>query len=140
MKKLILLLALVAMTVNMFAAGEVTLKADTYYYSYTGAAADTSISGVVWNKAVIVNKATPVYYNIAVTVDEVTAGSCPVIIQGKIFDGETYTPIDTLTATSDTTLYFTQNTTASFYRYINIQVKAGSGKFKTTAITEYYKH
>ena len=125
---------------TVFGAGEVKLSADAYLYGYTGTAADTSISGVVLNKAVIVNKATPLYYNIAVTVDEVTAGSCPIIIQGKIFDGETYTAIDTLTATSDTTVYFTQNTTASFYRYFNIQVKAGSGKFKVTAIQQYYKH
>lgn len=139
MKKLILLVALFA-TVCVFAANETKLAFDSYLWSVTGVAADTSISGKVLNKAVIVNKATPVYYNIGVTVDEVTAGSCPIIIQGKIFNEEAYTPIDTLTATSDTTVYYTQNTTAQFYRYFNIQVKAGSGKFKLTNITGYFKH
>ena len=123
-----------------FGAGEVKLGSDVYLYGYTGVAADTTISGLVWNKAVIVNKATPVYYNFGVTIDEVTAGSCPIILQGKIFDEQAYTPIDTLTATSDTTIYFNQNTIASFYRYFNVQAKADSGKFKVTSLIEYYKH
>lgn len=139
MKKLLLFVYLLA-SMSVFAANEFKLTPDNYLWTVTGTAADTSISGKVLNKAVIVNKATPVYYNIGVTLDEQTAGSCPVIIQGKIFDEEAYTPIDTLTATSDTTIYFTQNTTAQFYRYFNIQVKAGSGKFKVTNITGYFKH
>ena len=139
MKKLLLFVALFA-TLCVFAANEKILAPDGFLWSVTGTAADTSISGKVLNKAVIVNKATPLYYNLGVTVDEQTAGSCLIILQGKIFDEEAYTPIDTLTATSDTTLYFTQNSTTQFYRYYNIQVKAGSGKFKLTSIIGYLKH
>ena len=139
MKKLLLFVALFA-TLCVFAANEKILAPDGFLWSVTGTAADTSISGKILNKAVIVNKATPLYYNLGVTVDEQTAGSCLIILQGKIFDEEAYTPIDTLTATSDTTLYFTQNSTTQFYRYYNIQVKAGSGKFKLTSIIGYLKH
>lgn len=139
MKKYILPLLFIVLTIASAFAVTYKLDPGIFWKSVPVTAADTSVSGVLVQKAVLVNKSTPLYYNIGIGVQEVTAGSADIILQGKVFDYEPYTAIDTVAATVTDTLYLNQNTTQSHYRYFNVVLKAGTGKWKLLNLDEFYK-
>lgn len=142
MKKLlgIILIAILTSTV-VCAQQSKTLQPTAFGYSYTAVAGDTiSATDTAWTYDVTVNKATPLYYNFAVKVLKVSAGSCTVYVMGKIYPTDEFTPISSGTfagSQADTTILFTQNTTRQFYRIYRVKVVYVSGKTKVSTITNY---
>lgn len=149
MKKLVLLLiACVSFALaSAQTAIPIQMNAEQWFVSYTGnATLDTVTVGNTWSKALLVNKGQRLMYNIRFKVTEVSAvtNATPVAIalQGKVFDTDTYTTITTLQyhgTGSDTTVTFSEASTASVYRYFNILVTPASGKVKTTFLKASFK-
>lgn len=136
MKKIaILLFAIFAFSFAQAQDKAVTLNNTIYYYAYSGLAADTiSNNDSIWEAQVLVNKAEPVKYSMTMKLDSVsgTIGAY-IFLQGKVFDTDTYTAIDTVTwsgTSSDTTFTFSQVTTAKYYRYFKIKVDSRTGTEK----------
>ena len=118
-----------------------TLNSGSYGVSYKGLAKDTvSATDTAFTYDITVNKATSLYYNLAVKVARVSAGSCTVSIMGKIYETDVFTPITSGTfagSQADTTIIFTQNTTKQFYRIYRVKVVYVSGKTKVTSFVNY---
>ena len=136
MKKIIfLLIALISFT----AIQAQIMKSDVYVWEYNGVAADTiSATKTTVQKPIQLNKVDGVYYNAKVTLDSISGTvQTSVILQGKIFSDDTYTPIDTVVfygTQADTAIVFTQNTNKVYYRYLNFVAKYGGGKAKINNI------
>jgi hypothetical protein len=141
MKKFVVLLLLMIACFTIQAQYSKTLGVGEYGIGYTGLAKDTvSATDTAFTYEYTVNKATPLFYNIACKVLKVSAGSCSISIQGRIFNTDAYTNITTYTfagSQADTTVVFTQNTTAQFYRTYRIKVLYVSGKTKVSYFTTY---
>lgn len=129
--------AIKAQTVPMMAAG-------SYEYSYTGKAADTvTVNDTAWTNEFTVNKATPLYYNFACKILKVSAGSCTISLQGRIFGTDEYTNITTYSfagTQADTIILFPQVSTRQFYRTYRVRVVYVSGKTKVYNIIGYFKY
>jgi len=149
MKKLVLLL--IAVIGFAFAQAQtatpIQMTPDQWFVSYTGnATLDTVSVGNTWSKALLPNKGVRLMYNIRFKITEVSAvtNATPVAIalQGKVFDTDTYSTITTHQyhgTGSDTTVTYSEASTASVYRYFNILVTPASGKVKTTFLKASFK-
>lgn len=123
MKKLIVFLVICAVSLAMSAQKSL---GNAY-----GASLSASLdSGDVENFEIFVNKAEMLYYNIAVIGDSVSAPSVTFLLQGKDFDHQSYTNIDTVTwtGTADTSFVFSQESTKQAYRYYNVKATVADGK------------
>ena len=123
MKKLIVFLVICAVSLAMSAQKSL---GNSY-----GASLSASLdSADVENFEIFVNKAEMLYYNIAVIGDSVSAPSVTFLLQGKDFDHQSYTNIDTVTwtGTADTSFVFSQETTKQAYRYYNVRATVADGE------------
>ena len=147
MKKLVLLLiACVSFAIaSAQTAIPVNMSADQWFVSYTGSATlDTSSVGGTWSKALLVNKGVKLFHNIRVKITEVSATTQTVItLQGKVFDTDTYATIGsaiTYKGTgADTTVTFSEASTATTWRYFNVLIAPANGKVKTTFLKASFK-
>lgn len=91
-------------------------------------------SADVENFDVLLDKPAPVYYDIAVRLDSVDAPSATVRLLAKKFEFDAYTALDTVTwaGTADTTFYWSENTTATFYNFFNVEVKCTDGELNAS--------
>lgn len=91
-------------------------------------------SADVENFEILLDKPAPVYYDIAVRLDSVDAPSATVRLLAKKFEFESYTAIDTITwaGTADTTFYWSENSTAKFYNFFNVEVECTDGELNAT--------
>lgn len=146
MKKLILLLiaCLSFALVNAQSAKAVELPSEAYYTNFTGlAAVDTSSVGGAWYKEFMPNKGERLFYDFRVKVTEVSATtSATIVLAGKKMDTDTYVTITTQPykgTGADTTISFTEASTASFYRFFRVTVTPANGKLKTAFIKAAFK-
>ncbi len=81
------------------------------------------------------------YYNIAVICDSISAPSVTFLLQGKDFDHQSYTNIDTVTwaGTADTSFVFSQEVTKQAYRYYNVKATVADGKCGVTTKFQFLK-
>jgi len=123
MKKLIVFLVICAVSLAMSAQKSL---GNAY-----GASLSASLdSADVENFEIFVNKAEMLYYNIAVIGDSVSSPRVTFLLQGKDFDHQSYTGIDTVTwtGTADTSFVFSQESTKQAYRYYNVKATVADGK------------
>ena len=123
MKKLIVFLVICAVSLAMSAQKSL---GNAY-----GASLSASLdSADVENFEIFVNKAEMLYYNIAVIGDSISAPRVTFLLQGKDFDHQSYTNIDTVTwaGTADTSFVFSQESTKQAYRYYNVKATVADGK------------
>ncbi len=123
MKKLIVFLVICAVSFAMSAQKSL---GNAY-----GASLSASLdSADVENFEIFVNKAEMLYYNIAVICDSISAPSVTFLLQGKDFDHQSYTNIDTVTwaGTADTSFVFSQKTNKQFYNYYNVKTTVADGE------------
>ncbi len=123
MKKLIVFLVICAVSLAMSAQKSL---GNAY-----GASLSASLdSADVENFEIFVNKAEMLYYNIAVIGDSVSSPRVTFLLQGKDFDHQSYTNIDTVTwtGTADTSFVFSQESTKQAYRYYNVKATVADGK------------
>lgn len=116
------------------------LKAGAYYYAFSMSTSDVvSNTDTTFTIQVLVNKDEPVKYSIKSTIEENSGTANTVVyLQGKIFSGDSWSAIDTVTYTgtgTDTTFTFTQTTTAPYYRYFRMSHDAVSGTTQNYKIT-----
>lgn len=146
MKNLLMLLLIVIGAAFTQVKAQTVLQPGTWAVEYTGVASDTVGAATVttWNKGFFLNKGETLFYNAKVKVtDKVAGAACTVALQGKYFANDTYATITTMTWTgagTDTTVLFTGNTTAVFYRYLNFLVTRTAGVAKVTSIKLSLKH
>ena len=134
MKKLIVFLVICAVSLAMSAQKSL---GNSY-----GASLSASLdSADVENFEIFVNKAEMLYYNIAVIGDSVSAPSVTFLLQGKDFDHQSYTNIDTVTwtGTADTSFVFSQESTKQAYRYYNVKATVADGKCGVTTKFQFLK-
>ena len=134
MKKLIVFLVICAVSLAMSAQKSL---GNAY-----GASLSASLdSADVENFEIFVNKAEMLYYNIAVIGDSVSAPSVTFLLQGKDFDHQSYTNIDTVTwtGTADTSFVFSQEDTKQAYRYYNVKATVADGKCGVTTKFQFLK-
>ena len=134
MKKLIVFLVICAVSLAMSAQKSL---GNAY-----GASLSASLdSADVENFEIFVNKAEMLYYNIAVICDSISAPSVTFLLQGKDFDHQSYTNIDsvTWTGTADTSFVFSQEVTKQAYRYYNVKATVADGKCGVTTKFQFLK-
>ena len=134
MKKLIVFLVICAVSFAMSAQKSL---GNAY-----GASLSASLdSADVENFEIFVNKAEMLYYNIAVICDSISAPSVTFFLQGKDFDHQSYTNIDTVTwaGTADTSFVFSQESTKQAYRYYNVKATVADGKCGVTTKFQFLK-
>jgi hypothetical protein len=134
MKKLIVFLVICAVSLAMSAQKSL---GNAY-----GASLSASLdSADVENFEIFVNKAEMLYYNIAVICDSISAPSVTFLLQGKDFDHQSYTNIDsvTWTGTADTSFVFSQESTKQAYRYYNVKATVADGKCDVTTKFQFLK-
>lgn len=134
MKKLIVFLVICAVSLAMSAQKSL---GNAY-----GASLSASLdSADVENFEIFVNKAEMLYYNIAVICDSISAPSVTFLLQGKDFDHQSYTNIDTVTwtGTADTSFVFSQESTKQAYRYYNVKATVADGKCGVTTKFQFLK-
>jgi hypothetical protein len=134
MKKLIVFLVICAVSLAMSAQKSL---GNAY-----GASLSASLdSADVENFEIFVNKAEMLYYNIAVICDSISAPSVTFLLQGKDFDHQSYTNIDsvTWTGTADTSFVFSQESTKQAYRYYNVKATVADGKCGVTTKFQFLK-
>lgn len=134
MKKLIVFLVICAVSLAMSAQKSL---GNAY-----GASLSASLdSADVENFEIFVNKAEMLYYNIAVICDSISAPSVTFLLQGKDFDHQSYTNIDTVTwtGTADTSFVFSQEVTKQAYRYYNVKATVADGKCGVTTKFQFLK-
>ena len=134
MKKLIVFLVICAVSLAMSAQKSL---GNAY-----GASLSASLdSADVENFEIFVNKAEMLYYNIAVIGDSVSSPSVTFLLQGKDFDHQSYTNIDTVTwtGTADTSFVFSQESTKQAYRYYNVKATVADGECGVTTKFQFLK-
>ena len=134
MKKLIVFLVICAVSLAMSAQKSL---GNAY-----GASLSASLdSADVENFEIFVNKAEMLYYNIAVIGDSVSSPRVTFLLQGKDFDHQSYTNIDsvTWTGTADTSFVFSQESTKQAYRYYNVKATVADGKCGVTTKFQFLK-
>jgi len=134
MKKLIVFLVICAVSLAMSAQKSL---GNAY-----GASLSASLdSADVENFEIFVNKAEMLYYNIAVIGDSVSSPRVTFLLQGKDFDHQSYTNIDTVTwtGTADTSFVFSQEVTKQAYRYYNVKATVADGKCGVTTKFQFLK-
>lgn len=145
MKKVILLVCAILLTFAVSAQKTIKLSPTVYAVEYTGVAADSiSATDTAFTYDVEVNKPNALFYNFKVKLTEL-ASPCNMVVSvmGKYFIDDEYTPITSATYTgagTDTTIVFTQNTTAQFYRYYRVKVVYGDKKAKVSYYKLYFKY
>ena len=134
MKKLIVFLVICAVSLAM--------RAQKSLGNAYGASLSASLdSADVENFEIFVNKAEMLYYNIAVIGDSISAPRVTFLLQGKDFDHQSYTTIDTVTwaGTADTSSVFSQEVTKQAYRYYNVKATVADGKCGVTTKFQFLK-
>ena len=134
MKKLFVFLVICAVSLAMSAQKSL---GNAY-----GASLSASLdSADVENFEIFVNKAEMLYYNIAVIGDSVSSPRVTFLLQGKDFDHQSYTNIDTVTwtGTADTSFVFSQEVTKQAYRYYNVKATVADGKCGVTTKFQFLK-
>lgn len=145
MKNIIILCTfLLIATVGLSQNRSVQFKPTEYFNEYSGAASDTiSNNDSLFSIEYQLNKAEPVKYNVAVKLTKVS-GTPRVVakLQGKVFSADTYSDITTVTwygTSSDTTIKYTQNSTAQYYRYFKLYFDANTTAQKSKVTTATVK-
>jgi hypothetical protein len=104
------------------------LDYDASWFTYTAHATTyaTTATDSNWYFTTLKESHGPVKYDVKLSLDSIsgTQSAVAIVIKGKKFASDDFTPIDTITWAlgSDTTIVFTQNTTALFYRYFVIDI------------------
>lgn len=125
---------------------QITLGNDTWYYQFSvGAATDTiGSSDTTYYLQWLTNKDMGLLYNVKTKLTEVSGtATVAVSIQGKVHSDDSWSNIATQTyygAGSDTTLVFTQTSTAQFYRYFRLYYDCTTSAQKVKISTAYIKH
>lgn len=146
MKKLIIILVMFAFVVATYAQADKTMAANdskgSWLYESSLGSGDTIGAGdSTWYYTVYPNKGERLYYNISINIDSVggtggVANLVPVILQGRDLSSDSFTNIDTIawtgsaSATNDTTIRFTQETTAQFYTEYRLSITAANDSFR----------
>lgn len=145
MKKIIFIFALL-LSIGAGAAvtsPAVELDRDGWYDKFTGTSADTSSVYNVWSKIIMPNKPDRLFYDFRVKVTEVSATTnTSIVLKGKKMAGDAWTPIDTIQyygAGTDTTVIFSEVSTAVFWRFLQVYIAPANGKVKTTTIETAFK-
>jgi len=150
MKKLIFLLAFFALGFVAMAQTTAVTKTlfkitpTSYVYQYTGQTADTL--GAVRDSILIplyVETSAPTFYDFKVRLHEnVSACNIAVQLQGKKYGTDSYSTITSATykgVGTDTTILFTQTTTAQHNNYYQLVFIRAANKAKITDIVGVFK-
>jgi hypothetical protein len=146
MKKILFLICLVAFIFSSATAQKsIKLAPNVYAVEYTGVTADSiSATDTAWTYDIQVNKANATFYNLKLKLTELSSPCIMTVsLMGKIYVDDDYTTIGShqyLGAGTDTSLLFTQNTTAQFYRYYRVKVVYGDKKAKVSYFKIYFKY
>lgn len=122
-----------------------TMSASTWIDTYEGRTKDTvSVNAdSVFYYVLTANKADDLFYDIKIALDSLGATPNYVIdLKAKVFPDDDWTSLETdvtwTGTSSDTTIRFTEQTTAEFYRIFRVEIngqagtgKAGIGKIQT---------
>ncbi|HRY33404.1 MAG TPA: hypothetical protein P5531_10600 [Bacteroidales bacterium] len=146
MKKFILSVTLLFLVVlSGFAQDKIcSLKSDQYYQDITFSTRDTiTDNDTLYTVDYDLNKAMPVKYNVAVKLTKVSGAPLVVAsLQGKVFSTDTWTNITSVTwhgSSSDTTIKYTQNSTAQYYRFLRLQFDANTTAQKSRLTYSKFK-
>jgi hypothetical protein len=105
-----------------------TLGYDLTWFTYTAPTTTyaTTATDSNWYYTVLNESKGPVKYNFKITLDSIsgTKQVTPVVLKAKIWPSDSWTAIDTITWSTgvDTTILFTQTTTAQYYRYWRVDI------------------
>lgn len=141
MKKFILfLMALIAVVASVSAqvtSPAVELDRDGWYYYFGGSATvDTASTGGAWSKIIMPNKPQILFYDMRVKITEVTATtSTAIALKAKKMDTDAWTTVTTITykgTGSDTTVVFSEASTATHWRFYQWVVTPANGKVKVS--------
>lgn len=146
MKKFITFLIFALFVLTAFGQKETTLSAKDPKGSWlleTNLASSDTIgkNDSIWYYTIFPNKGERLYYDIAINIDSVggtggVVGLVPVILKGRRLASDAFTNIDTITwiatasATNDTTIKFSQVSTAQFYTEYQLYIKAKNDDFR----------
>lgn len=132
MKKLLFIILAIFSCVVIFS--QESSVADKYlgyeqtWFTYNGLSNALTATDSVWYFTVQKESNHRLFYDFKVDLDSVggTAQVVPVVIQGKKFLSDSFTPLDTITWTAgaDTTIYFSESTTAQQYRYYRTYIRS----------------
>lgn len=134
MKKLLFVLTLiVAFIVSANAqVKQVTLKKDQSVLEVTTDYSLSTAGDSVLTYTVLANKFDDLFYQIQVELDSVSGTpDYDIDLKGKVFENDAWSDLETDVTwdgtSSDTTITFTETSTAEFYRYFQLQVNGQAG-------------
>lgn len=143
MKKLI---AIIALLIGFVSVNAQTNKQATISgaIEYTGIATADTVGGTVttWNKPILIDRQDAVLYYAKVKVTETAGFACTIKLQGKYFASDAFTDITAITYTgagADTTVIFSEASTAIKYRYVNFLITRTAGTGKVTYVRASFK-
>jgi len=124
--KALLLIGLIVVTLGVLAQDKsYDLPRTDYYHAFTFTAADTvSENDSLYYVQLFLNKAEPIKYNIETKITKVDTVVTTVTLQGKVFSTDSWTDITAVSyigTGTDTTIHYTENTTAKYYRYLRLK-------------------
>jgi hypothetical protein len=145
MKKFLSLLFALVLICTVSAQKTVKLASNLYAVEYTGVAADSiSATDTAFTYDVEVNKPNALFYNFKVKLTELSSPCIMTVsVMGKMYIDDDYTTITSQAYSgggTDTSIVFTQNTTAQYYRYYRVKVIYGDKKAKVSYYKLYFKN
>lgn len=139
MKKIVLLL----IACISFAYANAQMSDASLYFKYTGLATDTVSQTRTWSYSVKPNSTYALYYDFVFKLTEVVATTQTAIaLQARKFDTDSWSTITTINykgTGSDTTFYYTQESTKQFYNEWRFLITPTSGKVKPSFIKGYFR-
>ena len=143
MKKIMILLFGIALMLTSFSINaqdqSKTLNTKAYYYEFPFTSSDYVEASDTYYVQVTSRKVEPLKYNIKVEMDSISgAPQVAVSIQGKVFTGDTWANISTITwmgTASDTSFLLSEISTAKYYRYWRVYFVA-TGTAQKVEITK----
>jgi hypothetical protein len=124
MKKVMILLFGIALIMSFSVNAQdqsKTLKSKAYYYEFPFTSSDYIEASDTYYVQVTSRKVEPLKYSIKVEMDSISgAPQVAASIQGKVFTGDSWTNISTITwmgTASDTSFILGEISTAKYYRY-----------------------
>ena len=148
MKKVLFLLALIALTLGVNAQVRSTaldFRVPLHYYEYTGVAGDTAVSGTDCTVDFFVQREGLKLYRVEVELDEISGSANGIaILQGSL-NGNDFTEVDTLAIaagteaqSADATVFLQDVTTGVLWGYFRIiENVSTTGKWDINYIRVY---
>lgn len=148
MKKLLFLFSFCACflmaSAQKSATTDLILGYDQTWYTYTSSANATTATDSTWYWTTMKESKSPVKYDMKIYIDSVsgTKQVTPVVLKAKKFITDSWTTITTVNWTNghDTTILFTETSTARQYRFWQVYMKSNRKAFifKVTELSQKF--